>query len=267
MLKGLLQTLTNYFSTKGVSFYIIGATARDIVMNQILGLESQRATRDLDIAIAISAWGMFEEISEELTQMSDFVKSTHQKQRFIYQERYELDIVPFGGVAHDDDNIYWPPEGETAMSVKGFDEIFNHCLCLNVDNEFDIHVASLVGLAALKLFAWQDRKQTTSKDAEDLFFILEHYYMSHLDACVAKTPYSDVFDWKDFSEIKAGAYWLALDLKEAFPANILSEIRSMLQEEVAKGAQSRLLDQMLIGKSTSLYSDLKEALVIVCNTL
>lgn len=210
---------------------------------------------------------MFDKISEDLSQMTDFTKSAHQKQRFLYQGRYELDIVPFGGVAEGDDNIYWPPEGETAMSVKGFDEIFAHALCLNVDNEFDIQVASLVGLAVLKLFAWQDRKHTTSKDAEDLFFILEHYYMSHLDTHVEEVSYSKVFEWDEFSEIKAGAYWLALDLKEAFPTHILSEIQTMLKNELDQGAQSRLLDQMLIGKSVSLFTEVKEALSILCTTL
>ena len=50
-------------------------------------------------------------ISETL-QSKGFRKDSVMKQRFYFQNadsaEYEIDIVPFGGVAKDDQNIYWP---------------------------------------------------------------------------------------------------------------------------------------------------------------
>lgn len=109
----------------------------------------------MDIAIAIPDWSVFDEIKEVLVA-DGFKKSTDMRQRFYYGE-YELDIVPYG-VAKDDDNIYWPPEEEIAMSVKGFDEVLSESITVNIDGEFDLRIASLHGLFLLKFNAWVGQK-------------------------------------------------------------------------------------------------------------
>lgn len=173
-----LRKLTDSFNHIGREFYVIGATARDIIIRQ-LDTASGRKTRDLDVAIAIPDWSVFEEIKERL--ISDgFTKSKHMHQRFYYRE-YELDIVPFG-VAKEDDNIYWPPEEDIAMSVKGFNEALSECITVNIDDEFDIKIASLHGLFILKLNAWLDRNIKTSKDAEDMSFILSNYFNANINS-------------------------------------------------------------------------------------
>ncbi len=57
----LLKTVTDCFEGIGLPFYVIGATARDIIMRQLIDTASARRTRDLDIAIAIPDWGKFDE--------------------------------------------------------------------------------------------------------------------------------------------------------------------------------------------------------------
>ena len=171
LLVELLKKLTDSFNRMGREFYVIGATARDIIIGQLADITSGRKTRDLDIAIAIPEWSVFDEIKEVLIA-DGFKKSSHMHQRFYYGD-YELDIVPYG-VAKEDDNIYWPPEEVIAMSVKGFDEVLSDAITVNVDNEFDIKIASLHGLFLLKFNAWLDRNIQTSKDAEDMSFILAY---------------------------------------------------------------------------------------------
>ena len=175
----------------GREFYVIGATARDIIIRRLIGTTSGRRTKDLDIAIAIPDWSVFDEIKDVLVA-DGFKKSADMHQRFYYGE-YELDIVPYG-VAKDDDNIYWPPEEEIAMSVKGFDEVLSEAITVNIDGEFDIRIASLHGLFLLKFNAWLDRNIETSKDAEDMSFILSNYFMANLD----RNVYTEVYDWEKF---------------------------------------------------------------------
>lgn len=85
-------------------FFVIGATARDIVIQEILNTSSRRKTRDLDLAIAVPNWQEFDKIKKNLI-VDGFEKDKDKQQRFYYGD-YEIDIVPYGYVAKDDDNIY-----------------------------------------------------------------------------------------------------------------------------------------------------------------
>jgi len=98
LLKELLNALSVFFGSIGSEFYVIGATARDIIMSGIHAQHTGRKTVDLDIAIAISDWNRYQEISDRLCHEVGFTKSKDQKQRFLYKEVYMLDIVPFGDV-------------------------------------------------------------------------------------------------------------------------------------------------------------------------
>jgi predicted nucleotidyltransferase len=96
LLRELLGRLTDFFQSIHTNFYIIGATARDIILTVIHEQEIKRSTADLDIIIAISDWNQFDAISASLCQLTDFEKSKELKQRFIYKGIYLIDIVPFG---------------------------------------------------------------------------------------------------------------------------------------------------------------------------
>ena len=55
----VLAELTAAAAERGVSLLVIGAAARDILMTCI-GLELGRATRDLDVAVAVTSMAEFE---------------------------------------------------------------------------------------------------------------------------------------------------------------------------------------------------------------
>lgn len=235
LLVELLGKLTDSFNRMGREFYVIGATARDIIIRQLIGTTSGRRTKDLDIAIAIPDWSVFGEIKERLVA-DGFQKSQHMHQRFYYGE-YELDVVPYG-VAKEDDNIYWPSEEEIAMSVKGFDEVLSEAITVNIDNEFDIKIASLHGLFLLKFNAWLDRNIETSKDAEDMSFILSNYFMANLD----RNAYPEVYDWEKFDEYIVGGYWLARDLLLLLTKEQIAYYNGCIEKELEKDDESRLFN-------------------------
>ena len=66
LLVELSRKLTVSFSRMHREFYVIGATARDIILKQVVGSESKRRTMDLDIAIAIPNWETFAEVQDVL---------------------------------------------------------------------------------------------------------------------------------------------------------------------------------------------------------
>lgn len=252
LLVELLKKLTDSFNRMGREFYVIGATARDIIIRQLIGTTSGRRTKDLDIAIAIPDWSVFDEIKDVLVA-DGFKKSADMRQRFYYGE-YELDIVPYG-VAKDDDNIYWPPEEEIAMSVKGFDEVLSEAITVNIDGEFDIRIASLHGLFLLKFNAWLDRNIETSKDAEDMSFILSNYFMANLD----RNVYTEVYDWENFDEYIVGGYWLARDLLLLLTKEQIVYYKGCIEKELEKDDESKLFNQIIEHSYGLTYETVKGA--------
>ena len=239
LLVELLRKLTDSFSKMDKEFYVIGATARDIIMQQLLDTESRRRTKDLDIAIAIPDWDTFEQVKQNLID-DGFKKSRHMHQRFFYGE-YELDIVPYGVVAKEDGNIYWPPEEEIAMSVKGFDEVLSEAITVSIDDDFKVKIASLHGLFLLKFNAWLDRNTKTSKDAEDMSFILSNYFMANLE----REIHQEVYDWENFDDYIVGGYWLAYDIVALLNKEQLFYYKEIIEGELAKEEESRLINQMI----------------------
>ena len=255
----LLRKLTDSFGRMDREFYVIGATARDIIVQQLLDTASTRRTKDLDIAIAIPDWDAFEQIKERLVA-DGFKKSNDMYQRFYYGA-YEVDIVPYGVVAKEDDNIYWPPEEVVAMSVKGFDEVLSEAITVSIDDEFKVKIASLHGLFLLKLNAWLDRNAKTSKDAEDMSFILSNYFMANLD----REIHQEVYDWENFDEYIVGGYWLAHDLVTLLNVNQLNYYKEVIEAELAKQEESRLINQMIENSYSLKYETVRETWQVIAD--
>lgn len=85
-------------------FFIVGAMARDILLQHAHGLPTIRATSDIDIGVFVSDWDRFRTLKKALVSTGKF-KPTGQMQRLLYESERPLDIVPFGGVADDNGSI------------------------------------------------------------------------------------------------------------------------------------------------------------------
>jgi len=260
LLKELLQILTNYFESIDSEFYVIGATARDIITSSIHKHTSARKTYDLDIAIAIPDWNRFEQISTDLIALGDFKKSTKEKQEFWYKNVFKLDVVPFGEVAGKDKNIYWPPEEDIAMSILGFTEVAKNTLTVIIDNEFTIKVASLPGIFILKLVAFNDRKLLNNKDADDMAFIIANYL--EINEIRAAKEHYDIYEVDNFNIFTAGATLLGRDIKQMLRADneTIKSFSKILETELALEEESILINQMLETNKSLKYEETLGAL-------
>jgi hypothetical protein len=244
-LKDILQALNTFFHSKKIDFYIVGATARDILLTNLYGLIPERKTMDIDIAIAISNWEEFEIIERELPQREYFEKNSQQKQRFIYKGFYAIDVIPFGKIAQKDGNIYWPPDGVIAMSVSGFPEIAAATISVSIDNEFDIKVSSLSGFFLLKLMAWKDRHLYSAKDAYDIALILDHYI--EINQQRAYEEHYDLYEAEPFDQIEASGRLIARDIKVLIGANkaTMTHLIEILSREIELSQESPLVNQLV----------------------
>jgi predicted nucleotidyltransferase len=200
----------------GYSYLLVGATARDMLMNHVFGIESRRATHDVDFAIALEDWSHFHLLRTALLESGDFAPANDRTHLLYYKpsehgQAYPLDLIPFGGVEHKPHQIAWPPDMSVVMNVTAYAEALESALEVDLGNGLIIRVVSIPALAALKLLAWNDRGLQDNKDAQDLFFLLQHYH----DAGNHDRLYGDAYALMEACEFElslAGAALLGYDV-------------------------------------------------------
>ena len=102
-----------------IEFVIVGATARDIVLQSVFGLAPGRRTIDLDFGFAVETWEQFAALKSALVATGHFQSVNRVSQRLLYQGRSPVDLIPFGGV-EEDGEIAWPPSCDEVLNVSGF---------------------------------------------------------------------------------------------------------------------------------------------------
>jgi predicted nucleotidyltransferase len=136
-----------------------------------------------------------------------------------------VDLIPFGGVAKAG-VIHWPPEKDTMMTVVGFEDALVAAIQVQVNAILTIPVASLAGIAVLKLFAWHDR-QTNEKDALDLYRVISTY----ADAGNLDRLYDDKFPFLEQANYDielAGAALLGFDARQLCSTGTLGKVSNLL---------------------------------------
>lgn len=263
LLKPVLEELIPVFQHRGITFYLIGAVARDIIL-ELNKEKSHRVTMDLDIAIAVNQWQDFESLSDDIIALPNFTKDPKQQQRFLYKEKFQVDIVPYGGIKDQNDKIYWPPDKSFAMSVIGFEEAEKNLLTIHLDDELEFDIVSLEGVFLLKLFAWKDRHNRENKDAEDIGFLLNNYFNINREISYEK-PFSKVYADENFTELIAGAIILGMKLNEILSPSpsLIVKVKTLLQEEMAKEEESKLINQIIETNRNLKFDEVQDALHLI----
>lgn len=172
----LFRAIENVAAASQICYFVVGATARDIILHYGYDVPIKRATADTDLGVEVSSWGEFQTLKQELTSTGLF-RTTRASHRLIYKKRLPLDIVPFGSLEHPDKEIIWPPDNTVKMNVLGFEDAYRNTQNVRLSDRptLDIPFATPAGLAVLKIIAWQDRSPDGSKDAQDLAYLLSNY--------------------------------------------------------------------------------------------
>lgn len=232
----ILEILNRELENERIDYFLIGASARDLLMYHVFEIRSGRATKDTDFAIALKSWNQFERINERLIQTGRFSRgqATHRMYFDVEenQQAYPIDLVPFGGVEEARGQIAWPPEGHVVMNVIGYEEALQSALLVEVCPGLITKVVSLPALAALKVFAWKDRGDTNRKDAQDLLFLLKNY--------TTAGNYERIFDNASLLEAcsydsdLAGAALLGFDCRVMMGPEVVDALNELLEDRVLK---------------------------------
>jgi hypothetical protein len=131
----------------------------------------------------------------------------------------------------------------------------NHSIPISVDGKFTVHIAPLAGQFFIKLDSWMDRHDRDHKDADDMFFILNKFYIT----CVMddQIPTEDVDDNEE--NLICGAQWIASIMRSILSTDHLNYYSNKIKEELDKETESELIKDFIL-----LYGDEKEDAYEMC---
>ena len=70
---GIISVLSDFTMLAGdLPWFIVGATARDILVHHFQGVPVERATTDVDMGIQIGSWNDFHELKQQLIDSTCF---------------------------------------------------------------------------------------------------------------------------------------------------------------------------------------------------
>ncbi|MEQ1516882.1 MAG: nucleotidyl transferase AbiEii/AbiGii toxin family protein [Usitatibacteraceae bacterium] len=243
----LLRGAARVAAEQRVPFFVVGASARDMLLEHGFGVRSTRATTDIDLAIAIGDWAAYGRFFSALTQSDVLKPVTGIAHRYeLVRSSLTVDIVPFGEIEKPVGVIAWPPRFETTMTVTGFRDALACAWTAELDADLAVRVASLHGLAFLKILAWRERNRETQRDGVDLDFIIRQYGSPVMQERL-KGESLHVWEREDFDTLAAGARLLGNDMAGAMSENTKALVCETLEHESRDESGLRLV-QIMAGR-------------------
>ena len=251
----VLQVIHREASALGILFFVVGATARDIVLTHCHTIKTNRATRDLDIGVEVAGWDEFQQLSRALVATGRF-EETKAPYRLNFG-RFPVDIVPFGDVSPDHRTISWPPEHQVIMNIMGFKEAYECGMNIRLSNVplLDVKVPTIPGMALMKVISWNDRYPERSKDADDLLFLMEHYTEAGNEDRLFEDEV-ELLQMEEFDLVIAGIRLLGRDMATIANAATGTVVLGILELETGDQQRYRLVQDMTRGGCSHDRSDM-----------
>lgn len=245
----VVEVVTQVAEPLSIPFFLIGATVRDLILTTIYGINTIRATTDIDFAICISDWDQFQKLKEGLLSSRKFkpIKLVH---RLNFKSELLVDLVPFGPIAGRDKRYSWPSESGIIMNTIGFEEAYEHSIRAKMRSDplLEIKIASLAGLVITKIISWKDKYPDRARDAQDILLILKEYTdAGNQERMFDEAP--DLVEKEDFDYEYAGARLLGRDIAAFISDETKKVVLNILENETGDQSQYPLIEQMRAGNS------------------
>lgn len=245
-----MSVLSRGLATQGVDFVLIGAVARDVQLDAVLGSGPRRGTSDVDLAVLVSSEAQYAALREWLIAHEAFIAPRSSAFCLLHGPTgVVVDLMPFGGIEAVDGSVRVTGPGLTRISVIGVAEAVAQPVLLAVPEGAPWQVVSLPGLVLLKLLAWQDRPEQRGKDGSDLRLIVQYYgeladaelFDKHAD--LLDLPY----DTGGYLTL-AGAQLLGRQMQQLVSSNqtLQGRLVDLLNQEAIAGRSSRLAQAMRV---------------------
>lgn len=251
LMKEMLQQVCEATSALNLEFFVGGAMARDILLTHVFGQKLARATRDVDLGLYVNDWAQFKRLKEQLVGSGRFVEDPAIAQRLYHHSKLPLDLIPFGGVATQDQAIAWPPSHDIVLNVAGFADAWRSSVMVDLGGGLQVKTCSLPALAVLKLIAWKDRGLENNKDATDFLLIARLYGPAQNEDRLYASETELLYAAGGDPEV-AGAQLLGMDAAMQCQPDTAHQVSDLFAD--AKLRQ-RLSDQLLRAQSGAIQDD------------
>ena len=253
----IIRQVVHAAENQGLRLFIVGAQARDLLLQYAYDLPVRRATNDIDFGIVVASWDEFTKPRDALIASEKFQSHKTMRQRLVHESGLLIDLVPFGDLEKPSGQIAWPPDFSVVMTTVGFREAYDNSIDVRIADDLTVKVASLAGLALMKIVAWDDRR--FERDAQDIGVIMKHY----LDAGNQDRVYSeqgDGFDLlnEDFDYEKASARMLGRDVGRLLNVSSRPIVERVL--ETADEAGGIALATVMVRNNANYHGDFELAL-------
>lgn len=241
----VVQSLQVVAQPLGIDYFLMGAAARDLMLQHAHNITPSRLTVDVDFAVSVPDWPRFESLRTALLGSGQF---SGRPGPVIHKLRHKatglpLDIVPFGGIENTDRTISWPPDHRIVFDCFGAKEAFDVSISVQLPNNVTLRVASISALALLKITAWEDRKHShPGRDAGDLLLYVRHY-MDCDNYDRAAQDHSDLFTTDDYDHEATGARLLGRDIANLIDKKSIEPVLSILLPQADTGGPLLLAQQ------------------------
>ncbi len=230
----------------GVDYLVVGATARNILSAGWLDRLPPRATRDVDIAVAVPDWSAFRRLTAGLTPRG----GVHAFTVSPAGAPVEVDIVPYGGVEKPDRTVDLPDDHN--LNVLGIQEVFTAAVTARLPGGVEVRVPTVPGLALLKIFAWRDRRLLSRRDATDLGEIINWYAEGpFLDQLYEEV---DILGRYDFDIALAAAHRLGCHIGLLAGRDCATTVLAILGDDELRGRLANDMGRPLAGDPARLQA-------------
>ena len=227
------QILERVFASHGISYYLIGANARDVALYKA-GAKPSRATADIDFAVMVPDHASFEALKKEIKQHGfEDTKGQMPYRLFHVKSNTVIDLLPYGLIAQDDTVSF--TEKQIALSTVGMTEVASATEVFEHPEGYSIPVSPSHGLVILKLIAWSEKPSRT-KDLGDIAALLEAAWpLYEPELFVEDSAYADLFDAENFDISNAAAQVMGRKMQEVLQLNAALRINilNMFETELA----------------------------------
>jgi predicted nucleotidyltransferase len=241
----VLRSVSLHARALDIPFFVLGATARDIIFGALFDIPTPRATLDIDLALRVRDWGQYNRLRMRMLGTGEYAEDRRQHQRLIHVNGALIDLVPFGPLESPAGIIAWPPEQVVMMQTAGFEEALGSSIELIVgeDPECRIRVCTPAALAAMKLIAWHEKYPARKKDAQDLLFLLKEYIHAGNEGRLYAEE-KELFVAVNFSFEDASPRLLGRDIRKIVASETRNALLRILRAETADDSQFRLVSDM-----------------------
>ncbi len=228
----ILRAVARAADETGIPFFAVGAGARLLTHDWVLGVSGGRTTTDWDIVVRVPSWAEFERFRRALldSEAADFVagRITHQ---LLHTSGGAVDIIPYGGLETPPGVIAWP-SGDQQMSVAVFAACETLCTDVELPGGTTVRAATVPAQVVMKAHAHAERAaRGDSRDLRDIDFLLRTYAEHPGEERIFDVAASLITSG-EISIEDAGAFLLGLDIATAVSGPVLEPLHRMVDEAV-----------------------------------